>query len=79
MILGKISVEFQHDAKRGTRCVVKEPSTKEVISTAWARLHTNDTFDRVIGRKISMTRAIKDFTRRERTAIWNDYHKTMMV
>lgn len=79
MVLGEYVVEFQHDVKRGTRCVIKDPRTKEVIKTGWARKHTHDKFCKAIGRKIAMTRAIKDFHRSIRTDMWNDFLEKLKI
>ena len=73
MELGDFKVQFMHDAKRGTRCVLKDSETNEVLHEGWARKHPSDAFCKVIGRKYALTAALKTVDRYERHEVWAAY------
>lgn len=79
MILGDYKVTFMHDATKGTRCVIANKETKAVEYSAWAIIGNNDQFCRAKGRKVSLTRAMKDIPRVDRSVMWLDYMLTVKL
>jgi len=73
MQLGNFKVEFQHNSKVGTRCVVKDPETEAVLYEGWGKIHHTDQFCRAKGRKVSFAKAIATLPREQRTDMWIDY------
>ena len=72
MKLGNLQVSFSHINNETTVCTV---ATSKRISTGIATKGTNDLFDKNIGRKLSLSRAIKhmDLIKDHRVEVWNDY------
>lgn len=58
--------------ERGTTCIIFDVKGDE-ISSGSANVHPRDNFSKETGRKISLTRAIKNFNAEARTQIWNEY------
>lgn len=61
----------------GTRCILQN-DFEEVVGVSLC--HKNDTFDKEIGRKLSLKRALEEavtVSKAERTQIWENYrHST---
>ena len=79
MILGEFKVQFMHDEKRGTRCTLRDNQTNEVYYEGWARLRPGDRFNKAIGRKIALSKALKDIPRYDRHEIWAEYLMTCKI
>ena len=73
MILGGKKVIFMHNAPVGTRCVIRDPETDDVIAEGVSTVFGSDQFNKSTGRKKSFTKAIAGFTREERGDFWFDY------
>jgi hypothetical protein len=54
----------------GTVCVVE---TETATSVGFAKLRKGETFIKEIGRKVSLTRAIRLMSKNDRSAIWEAY------
>jgi len=72
MKLGNLQVSFTHINNETTVCTV---ATVGRISTGIATKGTNDLFDKNVGRKLSLSRALKHMklTKDQRAKIWDDY------
>jgi hypothetical protein len=79
MQLGEFRVQFQHNSKKGTRCVIKNKDTNEVIYEGWAKLHYKDNFSRKKGRKISFARAIQNLNKETRTRMWSEFLNSFKI
>lgn len=75
----KLERVFTNRVPYGTNCDIffSDTETNEgiVVFTGTALLHPKDNFNKAIGRKISLTRAIEDLPKTVRTQIWEKYHK----
>lgn len=69
--LGKYTIDFDHYDNLISVCKVHNGD--KTISTGKAHKAKNDNFNKSLGRKIALTRAIKMLPKDERTEIWNDY------
>ena len=72
MKAGDYWVKWFHNVKEGaTVCTLDKD--ENVAGTGLAELSVNDQYDRSIGRKVSLTRALTnaDISRKERTEIWH--------
>lgn len=63
-----------------TRCnILIGPKTEEakmtVVGFGISTLATTDTFNKDIGRRVSMTRALNVFSKEERAIFWDHYNK----
>lgn len=67
-ISDQIYVNWEHKHQKETICTVDRDG---VIFTAISKTGHGDEFRKAIGRKLSLTRAIRTFTKQERTQIWN--------
>jgi len=72
MKLGNVQVSFSHINNETTVCTV---ATMQRISTGIATKGPKDLFDKNVGRKLSLSRALKhmDLSKSQREKIWNDY------
>jgi hypothetical protein len=74
-------VRFHHDVmSRVTECVItKRLNNKfgemEACKVGAARAAAQDQFNKKVGRRISLERALSSFQREERAAIWEAYWK----
>lgn len=66
-ISNNIYVYWQHKNQKETICTIERDG---VVFTAVAKAGHGDEFRKAIGRKISLSRAIVNFTKEERTRIW---------
>ena len=71
---------FKHNRKsipEHTECTIKKDGVL-VVATGFAVLCKTDQFDKRIGRKISLARALKTggFNKKTKTQIWEQYKKT---
>lgn len=71
------NVRFVHIGSRD-----KRPQTlcsvvidEEIASTGLAQCSTSDNFEKAMGRKIAMARAVERFPLEIRKALWNEYWK----
>jgi len=74
----EFNVSFQHPTsdgetvRRGTVCTVEGPEGAVIgISIC----HPEDNFDRSVGRKRALTRALAPFEKEFRTAVWSEYFR----
>jgi len=73
MKLGKFEIEFHHNKNEcKTTCIVQN-RFNGLVSTGEVTCGKNDNFEKKIGRKISLTRAIETLPRENRILIWEDY------
>lgn len=72
-------IVFKHyddDAGRITECnMIEDEDYEKPVSVGYAWCCPEDQFNRNIGRKLSMSRTIKDLPVETRTAIWEAYFK----
>lgn len=61
-------IRWEHKNQKQTTCVVERDG---VVFTAVAKAGHGDEFRKAIGRKLSLSRAIRSFSKAERTVIWN--------
>ena len=70
-ISDQIYVHWQHKQekkRKSTTCIVEKNG---LVFTAVARASHGDEFRKSIGRKISLARAIAEYSKEERSFIWN--------
>lgn len=66
-------VKWNHDReKRETICTLSRGS---VTSNGHALCSPNDNFNKDVGRKVSLSRALESFDKEERTHVWDNYRK----
>jgi hypothetical protein len=73
MKLGSLQVSFSHINQKHTVCTVAD---REHTSTGIAQKSINDSFNRDIGRRTSLTKALKGMkhlTKTQKRNVWNDY------
>ena len=77
----EITIDFKHQILSIlTKTATVRAVTDCIINGGYpvrgsSRCHVHDQFDRSVGRKISLTRAIYGFSKADRTIIWNEYFK----
>lgn len=76
----RISFKHINAELRTTMCTIEKVSAGklfkedgELVSTAKSMCNPVDNFNKDIGRKISLTRAIKEFPKEVRKLIWDSY------
>ena len=79
MRLGKFKVTFVHDRKTGTSCILKDPKTSRVEKIGNAYLAEGDTFNKKIGRKIALKRALENVDRLDRHEVWFDFLRKVKI
>lgn len=76
MKLGNYNIMFSHDVKkRKTKCRVTD-ANEGLIDTSESRCNSSDIFNKRLGRKLSLARAIVTLPRPTRIIIWEDYKKS---
>ena len=66
-------VWFERGVKGYTSCILRDDHGNEIARGA-ATCAWEDRFNKSIGRRLSLTRAIQGFDRPTRTKIWQTYH-----
>jgi len=75
---------IQEGRYKGTKCFIIDNKTEKMIIEGMGVLHPNDNFNKKIGRKISLTKALNNYDsmmeedswkKEGRTMFWNEYHK----
>lgn len=78
-INGKV-ISFSHERNLSrivrTVCIITDVDSVQVIARASSSVHPNDNPCRSTGRKLSLTRAVKDFDKEVRSEIWSAYFKS---
>lgn len=79
-----VKVWFQHhnsmpsvyyrQVKVITECRLILPDGSEFADSGFAACSMGDNFNRNLGRKLALTRAVKDLPKEQRRTIWNAYH-----
>lgn len=76
---GTFKIDFKHFNEEGSisRYTVATlyNEDKEIVRREVAACSPEDTFNRSIGRKVSMARLLRTFSKEDRTAIWDEYFK----
>jgi hypothetical protein len=62
--------------KGKTSCYVDDIESGELLLEGEAYCSENDIFDKAVGRKISLARAIESLDKETRTEFWNKYIET---
>lgn len=62
---------FYSKDRRTTTCRIYKG--EELVSEASTNRADSDVFIKDVGRRLSMSRAIKDFSKEERTIVWDGY------
>lgn len=79
MIYKELIISWQHENNNDknnpsyTKCIIREVETNKVLSEGISTLSKNDTYDKKIGRKVSLKRALSGFPKIDRKGIWNAY------
>ena len=74
-------VKWKHEnqdenGERKTHCFVRLADQKESVATGHAICSPEDNFNKQIGRKLSLSRALRNwFTRDDRMYFWKEYDK----
>lgn len=78
----KMSGQITQKVAGNTRCTIEvikdmttNPYVTELVDTAIAFCHSNDQFNKSIGRKYSLKKAIKFMPKYTRTQFWDAYFK----
>ena len=78
MKLDKYKVNWIHNKELGTTtCIIKKWETKELIAVGVSIKHPNDSYNKAVGRKVSLGKAmwVADCPKEQRKKIWSDYFK----
>lgn len=79
MKLGMYHVEFHHNLKeQKTLCIIQN-SKKRLLRVSEAHCSKKDCFNKAIGRKVSLTRAIVTLSKENRTRVWDDFKARMHI
>lgn len=77
----EVTIHFTHfgsaaDKRVATRAIVEMVEGLTVVSTTgFAYAHPDDQFNKRTGRKISLARALENYSREFRTLVWQAYGK----
>lgn len=78
IVNGKV-IKFNHERVESrivrTVCTITDDEGVRILARASCFVHPNDNPCRSTGRKLSLTRAAKNFDKETRTEIWNEYFK----
>lgn len=74
--LGNYKIKFIHDTQRRTSETRVYNSNGAQIGEGFSKTSKDDSFDRKVGRKTTLQRAISKLDRNERSDIWNDFFKS---
>lgn len=74
----KAIIRFAHKEDT-TGCALFDAETKDNLSFVMVRRHKNDQPNRVKARKAALAKALKPFTREQRTVVWTDVAKQMRI
>lgn len=74
---GQVTLDFHHGFDF-TNCIVKLDNNSNLFNGS-SRVSSNDKFVKVIGRRISLKRALSPLDKKLRTEIWNEYLKKINV
>ena len=74
-------VAFEHDRHHWTTlCVIQEAGGRQLFSTGLAACSPQDNFNRAVGRKIALSRAVqRAFPREQRRAFWVAYWSALDI
>lgn len=69
----ELKISFYHDVPYETQCFIH--SGEKLVATGYASCSDKDNFDRKVGRKLSMSRALlhAHLSKEERKFIWGEY------
>jgi hypothetical protein len=56
-----------------TRCSIFDMMEHQVVSEGVAYLHPNDQYNRLLGKKIALTKALQKWSRQDRTIFWRAF------
>ena len=78
MKLGSLNVSFSHVANEATVCTV---ANRDGLSTGMAKRSKKDHFDKKVGRKIALTKAMRGMTlsKAQKKRVWEDYRTMTKV
>jgi len=62
-----------------TICYIANRDGKDIIYYEKAIQNKDDNFSKAMGRKISLTKAVRSFTKPERTIFWENYLKNCKI
>ena len=62
-----------------TICYVATKNGKDILYYGKAIQNSDDNFNKAIGRKVSLTKAIRKFQKTERTIFWENYLKNCKI
>lgn len=68
-----LRVHFRHEVPAYTQCWITERDTQQFVSKGFALCSSKDNFNREKGRKVSLSRALKNFPKEKRTEVWTLY------
>lgn len=62
--------------RRQTHCHIVD-DTEEELSHGVAECSKEDQFDKAVGRRLALARAVEPFTKAERREVWSAYYRYM--
>ena len=75
MKLGKFNIEFHHNMKECTTTCIVQNQFNGLYNVRKVSCKHGDPFNKLIGRRLSLTKAIETLPRENRISIWEDYKK----
>lgn len=74
MFYENFKISFRHDRDNNqTICEVVDTTTDRLVNTGVAKCSHRDNFCKETGRRVSLGRAVKAFSKSRRAAIWEEY------
>lgn len=76
MKVDNLFITWQHKQPECV-CIIKDDSKEGiVVAQGIAKLHPTDRYEKKEGRRVSLTRALKEFNKEVREEVWSKYNET---